>query len=105
MYLASFVIGIVLALVLRRSVCELVAADCFRFTVQSIPVFIAALVGLTYWLWRWFVLGPLAKRTGQSAEHLGRNSSSPVRKTCLGALALALGWLLGSLVHVAFVRL
>ena len=103
MYLASFIIGIVLALVLRRSICELVAVDCFRFTVQSIPVFIAALVGLTYWLWRWLVLSPLAKRTGQSAEHLRRNSSSPVRRSCLCALALALGWLLGSLLHVAFV--
>ena len=101
MYLLSFFLGAVLALSLRSWVCERVTTDCFRFTVQLVPTFIAALVGLTYWLWRWLVLNRLARLTGESAEKLGRTSRSPVRLASLCALSLALGWMLGSLVHFA----
>lgn len=104
MYWACFVIGAVLALLFRRAVCDAVSTDCFTFTVQHVPISVLALVGLVYWLWRWLVLDAMAKRTGQSAEELGRNSSSPIRKLCLCASALALGWWFGSIGHAVFIR-
>ena len=99
LYVAAMLIGAVLAVTLRAPVCALFAAKCWLTMVQTVPITITAVAGLVLWGWKLLVVNRVARRTGQSAEHIASNSPSIVRRSGLTLLAFALGWLVAGFVH------